>query len=57
MDLYEQSRYEIGKELKQIIINTPIYNNAVDVDDEADYLTIPVGIIQTKKRNFLRLVQ
>ena len=52
MDLYEQSRYEIGKELKQIIINTPIYNNEVDVDDEADYLTIPVGIIQTKDKLF-----
>jgi len=52
MDLYERSRYETSNNLKQIIINTPTSNTNLEVDDEADYLTIPVGILQSKEKLF-----
>jgi magnesium transporter len=45
IDQYERSRYEKGDNSKLIVINTPILNDGFDVEDEATYITIPVGII------------
>jgi magnesium transporter len=45
IDQYERSRYEKQDEAKLIVINTPILNEGFDMEDEATYITIPVGII------------
>lgn len=45
IDQYERSRYEKGDNSKLIVINTPVLNDGFDVEDEATYITIPVGII------------
>jgi magnesium transporter len=45
IDQYERSRYEKGDISRLIVINTPILNDGFDVEDEATYITIPVGII------------
>ena len=47
IDQYERSRYEQENTSKLIVINTPVLNEGFDVDDEATYITIPVGIILT----------
>jgi magnesium transporter len=45
IDQYERSRYEKQEDTKLIVINTPILNEGFDLEDEATYITIPVGII------------
>lgn len=45
IDQYERSRYERQDDAKLIVINTPILNEGFDLEDEATYITIPVGII------------
>ncbi len=45
IDQYERSRYEKQEDAKLIVINTPVLNEGVDLEDEATYITIPVGII------------
>ncbi len=45
IDQYERSRYEKEDNAKLIVINTPILNEGFDLEDEATYITIPVGII------------
>jgi magnesium transporter len=45
IDQYERSRYEKQDDAKLIVINTPILNEGFDMEDEATYITIPVGII------------
>jgi magnesium transporter len=45
IDQYERSRYEKQENAKLIVINTPILNEGFDMEDEAAYITIPVGII------------
>lgn len=45
IDQYERSRYEKEGTSKLIVINTPILNEGFDLEDEATYITIPVGII------------
>ncbi|HQV77391.1 MAG TPA: magnesium transporter CorA family protein [Chitinophagales bacterium] len=45
IDQYERSRYEQQEDAKLIVINTPILNEGFDLEDEATYITIPVGII------------
>ncbi len=45
IDQYERSRYEKQDTTKLIVINTPILNEGFDMEDEATYITIPVGII------------
>jgi len=45
IDQYERSRYEKQEDAKLIVINTPILNEGFDMEDEATYITIPVGII------------
>lgn len=45
IDLYERSRYEKEDDNKLIVINTPIINEGLDIEDDATYITVPVGII------------
>ncbi|MDB5226122.1 MAG: Mg2 transporter protein CorA family protein [Bacteroidota bacterium] len=45
IDQYERSRYEKQDDAKLIVINTPILNEGFDMEDEATYITIPVGLI------------
>ena len=45
IDQYERSRYEKQENAQLIVINTPILNEGFDKEDEATYITIPVGII------------
>ena len=45
IDLYERSRYEKVEDAKLIVINTPILNEYQDIDDQASYITVPVGIV------------
>ncbi len=45
IDQFERSRYEKQDDSKLIVINTPILNEGFDLEDEATYITIPVGII------------
>lgn len=47
IDIYERSRYEREDDAKLIVINTPIINDELDIDDEAAFITVPVGIIIT----------
>ena len=49
IDINERSRYEEDDGVKLIVINTPIENYDVKVTDtEADYVTIPIGIVLTE---------
>jgi magnesium transporter len=50
IDLYERSRYEEGLHSKLIVINTPIENIDFDIEDEAEYITIPIGIIKKEDK-------
>ena len=48
IDINERSRYEEDDGVRLIVINTPIENFDVKMmDTEADYVTIPIGIILT----------
>ncbi len=48
IDINERSRYEEDDGVRLIVINTPIENFDVKMTDtEADYVTIPIGIILT----------
>lgn len=50
VDINERSRYEEDDGVRLIVINTPIENFDVKMTDtEADYVTIPIGIILTDK--------
>ena len=44
LDRDEQSRFESEEEADLVVVNTPILNNDL-IDNEALYLTIPIGII------------
>lgn len=44
LDIDERSRFEFEDDARLILINTPILN-AVDKDNEAIYITSPIGII------------
>ncbi len=46
LDIDERSRYEREEEVRLIVVNTPILNS-VDHENEAIYITVPVGIILT----------
>ncbi len=46
LDIDERSRYEREEDVRLILINTPILNEEED-DNDAIYLTIPIGIILT----------
>jgi magnesium transporter len=48
IDINERSRFEEDDDIRLIVINTPIENFDVRITDtEADYVTIPIGIILT----------
>ncbi|MDA8980121.1 magnesium transporter CorA family protein [Chitinophagales bacterium] len=44
LDRDEQSRFESEEEADLVVLNTPILNNDL-IDNEALYLTIPIGIV------------
>ncbi len=46
LDIDERSRHEHEDEVKLIVINTPILNEKEE-DNEAVYITVPIGIILT----------
>jgi magnesium transporter len=46
LDIDERSRYEIEEEVRLIVVNTPILNENEE-ENEAIYLTVPIGIILT----------
>ncbi len=51
IDINEKSRYEKDEEVKLIVINTPILNREDnDIDSDATYITVPVGIILTSDK-------
>ena len=46
LDIDERSRYEREEDIRLIVVNTPILNES-EREDEAIYITIPIGIILT----------
>ncbi len=46
LDIDERSRYEREEDIRLIVVNTPILNTS-NQDNEAIYITVPVGIILT----------
>ncbi len=46
LDIDERSRYEKEEDVKLIVVNTPILNET-DLENEAVYVTVPIGIILT----------
>ena len=44
LDVDERSRYEREDDIRLIVINTPIFNES-DNENDAIYITIPIGII------------
>lgn len=46
LDVDERSRYEVEEEVKLILINTPVLNET-DEENDAIYVTVPIGIILT----------
>ena len=47
LDIDERSRYEREDDVRLILVNTPMLNE-IDLDNEAIYITVPVGIILTQ---------
>lgn len=47
LDIEERSRYEREDDVRLILVNTPMLNE-IDQDNEAMYITVPVGIILTQ---------
>lgn len=46
LDIDERSRYEIEEDIRLIVVNTPILNENEE-ENEAFYVTVPIGIILT----------
>ncbi|MDG2418614.1 MAG: CorA family divalent cation transporter, partial [Saprospiraceae bacterium] len=46
LDVDERSRYEREDDVRLIVVNTPIVNE-VNQENEAFYITVPIGIILT----------
>ncbi len=46
LDIDERSRYEREEDVRLIVVNTPVLNE-LDSENEAIYLTVPIGIILT----------
>lgn len=54
IDINERSRFEVDESVKLIVLNTPIENDLENsIDNEAFYITIPIGIILTKDHNII----
>lgn len=47
LDLDERSRYERDEDIRFILINTPVLNESADGENEAVFITVPIGIILT----------
>ena len=48
LDIDERSRYEMEDDVRLILVNTPILNE-VDKENEAIYVTSPIGVILTQE--------
>ncbi|MFK7806455.1 MAG: magnesium transporter CorA family protein [Saprospiraceae bacterium] len=46
LDIDERSRYEREEDIKLIVVNTPVLNKS-EIDNDALYITVPVGIVLT----------
>ncbi len=46
LDVDERSRYEKEEDVKVILVNTPLLNE-INAENEAIYITVPIGIILT----------
>jgi len=46
LDVDERSRYEREDDIRLIVVNTPLLNE-INADNEAIYITVPIGIILT----------
>lgn len=46
LDIDERSRHEIEEDIRLIVVNTPILNESEE-ENEAIYVTVPIGIILT----------
>ncbi len=45
LDIDERSRYELEEEVRLIVVNTPLLNEKSESNNEALYITVPIGII------------
>lgn len=54
IDINERSRFDQDENVKLIVLNTPIDNDLENsIDNEAFYITIPIGIILTNDYNII----
>ncbi len=54
IDINERSRFEQDDNVKLIVINTPIENDMENsIDNDAFYITVPIGIILTNDYNII----
>ncbi len=47
LDLDERARYERDGDIRFILINTPVLNEISEAENEAVFITVPIGIILT----------
>lgn len=47
LDLDERARYERDEDIRFILINTPVLNEVTEAENEAVFITAPIGIILT----------
>jgi magnesium transporter len=47
LDIDERARYERDEDIRFIILNTPVANDNAETENEATYITVPIGIILT----------
>jgi magnesium transporter len=47
LDLDERARYERDEDVRFILINTPVKNKNTETENEAIFITVPIGIILT----------
>lgn len=47
LDLDERARYERDEDIRFILINTPVLNELTEAENEAVFITVPIGIILT----------
>ena len=47
LDLDERARYERDEDVRFILVNTPIINEITEAENEAVFITVPIGMILT----------
>lgn len=47
LDLDERARYERDEDVRFILVSTPVLNEVSDAENEAVFITVPIGIILT----------